>query len=124
MKRLFILITCLFWSQLTMAESLPKAINCYQTSTNSKNVDIYLSCFEGNAEILDVNRTIKGKPAIRRWANREVMPHGETFKHRKILEQRKGYAKTEVKWLSWVVHYYYWWNEDGIITRMSLQYAD
>ena len=31
------------------------------------------------------------------------------------------YAKTEVNWLSWVVHYHYGWREDGKIRRMSLQ---
>lgn len=29
-----------------------------------------------------------------------------------------GYAKTEVKWLSWVVHHSYWWNADGKIIKM------
>ena len=71
-----------------------------------------------------VNRTIEGYQPIKTWAVREVMPHGKSFKHRKILAQSKGYAKTEVKWLSWVVHYYYWWDSQGKISKMSLQYAN
>ncbi|MBF2759352.1 MAG: hypothetical protein ISN28_03660, partial [Ectothiorhodospiraceae bacterium AqS1] len=65
-----------------------------------------------------------GHEAIRAWAVREVIGSGQTFRHRKILESSEGYAKTEVNWLTWVVHYSYWWDEDGKITRMSLQYAD
>ena len=55
---------------------------------------------------------------------RGVISNGETFRHRKILKQKPEYAKTEVNWLSWVVHYTYWWDDDGKITRMSLQYAN
>lgn len=65
-----------------------------------------------------------GYGAIRAWAVRGVISNGETFRHRKILKQKPGFAKTEVNWLSWVVHYTYWWDDDGKITRMSLQYAN
>ena len=58
--------------------------------------------------MIDVTRTITGHDAIKSWAQREVIGSGDSFKHRKILESRAGYAKTEVKWLSWVVHYSYW----------------
>ena len=105
-------------------EKLPIAIDCYQTATNAKNIDAYMACFSNEAEMIDVSRTFRGSEAIRAWAQREVIPSGKTFKHRKILESDEGYAKTEVNWLSWVVHYSYWWNEDGQITKMSLQYAN
>lgn len=107
-----------------MAEELPQAISCYQASTNAKDIDAYVGCFTTDAEMIDVSRTFKGHEAIRKWALREVIPSGEAFTHRKILESDDGYAKTEVKWLSWVVHYSYWWNEGGKITNMSLQYAN
>lgn len=55
---------------------------------------------------------------------REVIPNGDTFRHRDIFEQSEGYAKTEVNWLSWVVHYSYWWDAEGKIAKMSLQYAE
>ena len=74
--------------------------------------------------MIDVTRRFVGREAIRPWAQREVIPHGETFVQRRILETGEGYAKTEVRWLSWVVHYSYWWDAEGKITRMSLQYAD
>ena len=106
------------------AEPLPTAIDCYQTSTQAKDLDAYMACFTQDAEMIDVTRSFTGQDAIRRWAQREVIPGGESFKHRKILEAAEGYAKTEVNWSAWVVHYSYWWNEDGKITRMSLQYAD
>ena len=105
-------------------DTLPTAIDCYQTSTNAKDIDAYMECFTKDVEMIDVSRTFNGHDAIRAWALREVIPKGETFKHRKILESKDGYAKTEVNWLSWVVHYSYWWNEVGKITRMSLQYAN
>ena len=105
-------------------EPLPTAIKCYQDSTHAKDIDAYLGCFTPNAEMIDVSRTFVGHEAIRKWAIREVIPSGNAFTHRKILESSNGYAKTEVKWLSWVVHYFYWWNDDGKIKKMSLQYAD
>ena len=105
-------------------DALPTAIDCYQTSSNAKDIDAYINCFTEDAEMIDVSRTFNGHDAIRAWALREVIPSGDKFKHRKILESNEGYAKTEVNWLSWVVHYSYWWNEDGKITRMSLQYAN
>lgn len=107
-----------------LAEGLPQAISCYQNGANAKDIDAYMACFAENAEMIDVSRTFNGQDAIRNWAEREVIPGGDTFRHREILDQSDGYAKTEVNWLSWVVHYSYWWNDNGKITRMSLQYAD
>ncbi len=106
------------------AQELPAAIACYQSSANAKDIDAYMACFTQDAEMIDVSRTFTGQEAIRAWADREVIPGGDSFRHRKILEQSDGYAKTEVNWLSWVVHYSYWWNADGKIAKMSLQYAN
>ena len=106
------------------AEPLPTAIDCYQSSAKAKDIDAYMACFVDDAVMIDVGRTITGKDNIRAWALREVIHSGDTFKHRKILDQSDGYAKTEVNWLSWVVHYSYWWDETGNITKMSLQYAN
>lgn len=106
------------------AEDLPLPISCYQDGANAKDIDAYMSCFAADAEMIDVSRTFQGQEKIREWALREVISNGDTFRHRKILEQEEGYAKTEVNWLSWVVHYSYWWDESGKITRMSLQYAN
>ncbi|CAM1344562.1 nuclear transport factor 2-like protein [Tenacibaculum amylolyticum] len=103
---------------------LPIAIQAYQRGANSKNIDTYMDAFADDITILDVSREIVGRDNVRQWALNEVIPNGETFNHRRILEQSEGFAKTEVNWLSWVVHYSYWWNEDGKITRMSLQYAN
>ena len=125
MFRFFTFLTVLMLPAMAFAnEPLPTAIDCYQTATNSKNIDAYMACFTDNAEMIDVNRTFNGKEAIRTWAMREVIPGGHSFKHRKILESGDGYAKTEVNWATWVVHYFYWWDEDGKITKMSLQYAN
>lgn len=107
-----------------LAEDLPQAITCYQDSANAKDINAYMACFTQDAEMIDVSRTFNGHDAIRAWALREVIPGGDTFAHREILEQDEGYAKTEVNWLSWVVHYSYWWDAEGKITRMSLQYAN
>lgn len=106
------------------AETLPDAIPCYERATNAKDIDAYINCFAEDAVMVDVSRTFEGREAIRSWAMREVIGSGETFRHRSILEATDGYAKTEVGWLNWVVHYSYWWDADGKITRMSLQYAD
>jgi hypothetical protein len=74
--------------------------------------------------MVDVNRSFEGHEAIRSWALREVIPGGDSFRHREILEGDGGYAKTEVNWAAWVAHYHYWWDASGKITKMSLQYAD
>ena len=118
------LLALVLLAQPLKADDLPEAISCYRDSTNAKDIDAYVACFAADAEMIDVSRTITGRDAIRAWALREVISHGDTFRHRRILETSEGYAKTEVNWLSWVVHYSYWWDEAGKITRMSLQYAD
>ena len=107
-----------------MADELPTAIACYRDSANAKSIEAYMACFAPGAEMIDVSRSFTGHDAIRAWALREVISNGESFAHRRILEQSEGYAKTEVNWLSWVVHYSYWWDGEGKITKMSLQYAD
>lgn len=111
-------------SPQVLAEELPRAVVCYQSATNARDIDAYIGCFVDDALMIDVSREVEGQDAIRTWALREVVPHGDTFAHRRILEETPGYAKTEVNWLAWVVHYAYWWNDDGKITKMSLQYAD
>lgn len=107
-----------------MAEDVPVPIECYQTATNAQEIAAYLGCFTDDAVVIDVRREFAGKEAIHFWAKREVMPGGQSFRHRQILVAEPGYAKTEVKWASWVAHYHYWWDGDGKITKMSLQYAD
>ena len=107
-----------------MAAELPTAIQCYQQATNSKSIDAYMNCFTADPVMIDVSRTITGRAAIKRWALAEVIPNGTTFQHRKIIESKPGFAKTEVKWMRWVVHYSYWWDQSGKITKMSLQYRD
>lgn len=91
-----------------MAQDRPVAIQCYQTSANAEDIDAYMDCFTEDAQIIDVSRTFSGVGAIRPWAMRDVIPNGDTLRHLEILELSDGYAKTEVSWLSWVVHYYYW----------------
>ncbi|MYH58661.1 MAG: nuclear transport factor 2 family protein [Boseongicola sp. SB0675_bin_26] len=119
-----VLLTLAALSHPALAEDLPEPVSCYQDSANAKDIEAYMSCFTTAAEMVDVSRTFAGKDAIRAWALREVIPSGETFRHRRILEQGTGYAKTEVNWLNWVVHYTYWWDDAGKIIRMSLQYAN
>ena len=106
------------------AKYLPVPIECYQTATNAQDIAAYLGCFTDDAVMIDVHREFAGQEALRKWAEREVMPGGRSFRHRQILVAEMGYAKTEVNWASWVAHYHYWWDGDGKITKMSLQYAD
>ncbi|MDG3086399.1 nuclear transport factor 2 family protein [Vibrio hannami] len=108
----------------TVAQPLPTAIDCYQSSTQARDIDAYMACFTDDAVMVDVSRTFEGQSAIRRWALNEVIPSGDSFSHKDILETSPGYAKTLVKWSAWNAHYHYWWNDGGKITRMSLQYAD
>lgn len=107
-----------------LAADLPKAIDCYQTATNARDIEAYMTCFTPDAIMVDVNRSFEGHEAIRTWALREVIPGGDSFRHREILESGDGHAKTEVNWAAWVAHYHYWWDASGKITKMSLQYAD
>lgn len=124
MKHVLIVIGLLLSGPALAAQDLPQAIRCYGDGTNAKDIDAYMACFTADAVMIDVSRTFTGQEAIRAWALREVMDQGETFRHRRILESAEGYAKTEVNWMRWVVHYSYWWNSEGKITKMSLQYAD
>lgn len=124
MQRMTLLAFVGAFAAPAFADDLPTAITCYQTSTNARDIEAYMACFTDDAMMIDVSRAFSGAEAIRTWAKREVMPGGQSFNHRQILETHAGYAKTEVNWASWVAHYHYWWNDDGKITKMSLQYAD
>ena len=106
------------------AEPLPTAIDCYSAATRTKDIDAYMNCFADDPTMIDVNRTFKGKKTIRQWALREVIPNGDQFNHREILEKKENYAKTLVRWMVWDAHYHYWWDDSGKIIKMSLQYAD
>lgn len=94
------LLALLLLAPPLQAGDLPTAIACYGDSANAKDIDAYMACFTADAEMIDVSRTITGHDAIRAWALREVISHGDTFRHRRILEISEGYAKTEVNWLS------------------------
>lgn len=105
-------------------QNIPEAILAYQKATNSKDIEAYINIFADNAEMVDVDRVFKGKSDIKKWALREVIPHGETFKFLSIVEQKRGYAQTIVHWMTWDAYYYFWWNDKGEIVKMSLQYKD
>lgn len=124
LRKIFLTLPFVLSTAAYAEDMLPTAIDCYQTATTSKDIDAYMACFTEDAVMIDVSRTFEGQDAIRGWAEREVMPGGENFKHRQFLEGDAGYAKTEVNWATWVAHYYYWWDADGKITKMSLRYAD
>lgn len=103
---------------------LPKAIEAYQLGAQSEDIEQYMEAFADDISILDVRREIIGRDNVRRWALNEVVNNGSTFNHIEIIEQMGRYAQTEVNWLSFRAHYYYWWNEEGQITHMSLQYTN
>ena len=124
MRALIYLATLTLNTTAFAEEQLPAAIGCYQKSTNAQDIDAYIACFTDDAVMIDVSRTFEGQDAIRTWAEREVIKGGQSFQHRKILEVGNGYAKTEVNWASWVAHYHYWWDQNGKIIKMSLQYAN
>lgn len=63
-----------------------------------------MACFTEVAEMIAVSRTFAGCDAARDWTKREVIPNVDRFYRREILEQSDWYAKSDVNWLSWVVH--------------------
>lgn len=65
-------------------------------SSNAKDADSHIDCFNPDAEMIDVARTFNGNGAIRTRALREVIPQGGKFAHWKILETGEGYAKSDV----------------------------
>jgi hypothetical protein len=111
-------------SALLGAEDLPRPLACYQKSARAENIESYMSCFADGAVMIDMGRTFTGKAEIKRWAQREVIPNGSTFKVLAILDRSPGYYKTFVQWMSWRVHYHFWYDHKGKITKMSLQYAE
>jgi hypothetical protein len=52
---------------------LPDEIRCYFRTVEAQNSAAFGTCFTDGAEILDVNRPIRGRLEILRWANNEVM---------------------------------------------------
>jgi hypothetical protein len=52
---------------------LPAEIGCYFNTVEKENAVEFGSCFTDDAEVVDVNRPIRGRADIVRWANNEVM---------------------------------------------------
>jgi hypothetical protein len=52
---------------------LPTNAQCYFNTVASKDLEKFAACFTEDAVIIDVNREIKGRNAIRTWANNEVI---------------------------------------------------
>jgi hypothetical protein len=102
----------------------PKAVINYQKASNSKDINHYMELFHPSMIMIDVGRTFTDLNAIRQWANREVIPHGETFKPLQLVAREAGYAKVLVQWMQWQVYYYFWFNHSDEITLMSLQYQE
>jgi hypothetical protein len=121
---LIILLFFILGSSFLIAEELPIPLACYKKYTQARDIDGYISCFDKEAVMIDVSKTFTGKEEVRRWASREVIPNSNTFDFIEILDEVPGYFKTYVNWMSWKVHYHYWYNENGKITKMSLQYSN
>jgi hypothetical protein len=106
------------------AETVPAAVTAYEMAANAEDIEQYMDIFTDDARMVDVSRVFRGKEKIRSWALREVIPHGDSFRVLSIVEQKEGYAQTVVKWMSWEAYYYFWWDGNDKITKMSLQYKD
>ncbi len=106
------------------AQSIPAAVDAYRQATNARDLEAYVALFADDAIMVDVGRRFTGRSAIRPWAAREVMPHGETFAIRSVEATSPGYAKVLVNWYRWIVYYYFWYDDENRITMMSLQYRE
>ncbi|GAA1578585.1 hypothetical protein GCM10009678_71600 [Actinomadura kijaniata] len=99
--------------------------NAYVQAVNGGNLDALVAAFAPDAVIIDVSREIRGRDAIRTWADREVI--GGRLTVNRIVENRGGYQKLLVHWApggsgGWAAHYAFTVNGSGI-TRADLQYA-
>jgi hypothetical protein len=106
------------------ATEFPQAVRNYQIASNSENIDNYMEIFHSSMTMIDVGRTFSDLNAIRQWANREVIPNGDSFRPLQVVASDEGYAKVLVQWMRWQVYYYFWFNENDQITLMSLQYQE
>jgi hypothetical protein len=104
------------------AEDLPEPFLAYQKATNSRSIENYMELFSPDMVMIDVGRSFDSPEEIRRWAMREVIPQGETFRYLRTLTSREHYWMTRVRWLSFEALYYFWTNEANRIRKMSLQY--
>ena len=74
MKTLLVALALLASTAFAQTQpTLPAAAQCYFTSVEKKDLNAFAACFAPNAFIIDVSRRIAGVPAIRTWANNEVM---------------------------------------------------
>lgn len=53
--------------------ALPPAVQCYFNTVAEENAEALSNCFASDGVVIDVNRRIEGRSAIRIWAQNEVV---------------------------------------------------
>ena len=115
----------LIWTAMALsAQSEPAPVAAYREAAHSKNIDRYMEIFSDDIVIEDVGRIFDSPEEVRRWADREVIPQGDTFAFTETAASFEGYWKTRVRWYRWDVLYYFWTDETGKIRKMNLQYEN
>jgi SnoaL-like domain len=56
--------------------TLPAPAQCFFDTLAAENLEAFAECFAENAVVIDATREIRGRVAIRAWANNEII-HGQ-----------------------------------------------
>jgi hypothetical protein len=104
---------------------LPVTAACYFDTIAAQNIEKFAACFETNAVVIDVDREIKGRDAIKTWAKNEVI--GGKYTILEVKEIKDG-ASILLRFSpngvgdGFRARYVVTWKNNKII-KMDLQYA-
>lgn len=100
------------------------AARCYVDAVNPEDLEALVACFSPDGSVVDVSREIRGREAIRTWAEREVI--GSTLEVLEITPVENG-QRLLVQWAptdsGGRQAYYTFTTNDGLIMLADLQYA-
>ncbi|MFI6294176.1 MBL fold metallo-hydrolase [Nonomuraea sp. NPDC050790] len=108
------------------ADGLLAPVRAYVSAVNDGNLDALAQTFAPEAELVDVGRRFAGRPAIRAWAQAEVI--GGRLTVTRIAENRPGYQRLLVRFApggqGGFAAYYAFTVNGSSITKAELTYAD
>jgi hypothetical protein len=65
---------------------LPKAIQSFIKATNNHEGEAFINTFASDALVNDFSRNFRGRDAIKKWSDKEIIGDKVTFEAEEILE--------------------------------------
>ena len=74
--------------------TLPAVLNAFIRATNEHDADAFIACFASDALVNDFARNFKGKDAIKKWSDKEMIGDKVTFEIDEVLAHYGDYMIT------------------------------